>query len=88
MAEKKGTKKKAAGKRNAALDKAMGALEKRFGEPCLGKMTDLKPIETFTTGRQHLDAKIGGGYPIGKIVEFMAEEAAGKTGLALEAISP
>lgn len=73
-------------KKNAAIEAAMADLEKRFKEPCLGKMTDLKPIETFTTGRPHLDAKIGGGYPIGKIVEIMAEEASGKTGLALEAI--
>ena len=70
-----------------AIKSALAALEKRFGEPVVMKMNDANTgIETFSSGRDSLDIKLGGGYGIGKIVEIYAESGCGKTGLALEAI--
>lgn len=71
----------------AAIKKAFAALEKRFGEPVARRMGDAPlDIETISSGRPDLDVALGGGYGVGKIVEIFAEEACGKTGLALEAI--
>ena len=70
-----------------AITNALAALEKRFGEPVVMKMSESNTgIETFSTGRPSLDSKLGGGYGIGKIIEIYAESGCGKTGLALEAI--
>jgi recombination protein RecA len=67
---------------------AMAALEKRFGEPVVMKMTDANTgIDTFSSGRADLDIALGGGYAVGKIIEIFAESGCGKTGLALEAIA-
>jgi recombination protein RecA len=69
------------------IKSALAALEKRFGEPVVMKMNEANTgIETFSSGRDSLDIKLGGGYGIGKIVEIYAESGCGKTGLALEAI--
>ena len=69
------------------IKSALAALEKRFGEPVVMKMNDANTgIETFSSGRDSLDIKLGGGYGIGKIIEIYAESGCGKTGLALEAI--
>lgn len=74
-------------KTNKAIESALSALEKRFGEPVVIKMTDAKTnAETFSSGRPALDAALGGGYGVGKIIEIFAESGCGKTGLALEAI--
>lgn len=70
-----------------AINSALAALEKRFGEKVIMKMSDANTgIETFSSGRPSLDSKLGGGYGIGKIIEIYAESGCGKTGLALEAI--
>jgi len=66
----------------------MAALEKRFGEKVVMKMSDAKvEVETFSSGRGDLDVALGGGYGVGKIIELYAESGCGKTGLALEAIA-
>ena len=50
-------------------------------------MTNEKP-EVISTGYLPLDDALGiGGYPIGRIVEIMGEEASGKSTLALHAIA-
>ena len=69
------------------IKSALAALEKRFGEPVVMKMDDANTgIDVFSSGRESLDGKLGGGYGIGKIIEIYAESGCGKTGLALEAI--
>lgn len=69
------------------IKSALAALEKRFGEKVVMKMSDANTnIDVFSSGRESLDAKLGGGYGIGKIIEIYAESGCGKTGLALEAI--
>ena len=76
------------GKKNVqAINSALAALEKRFKEPVIQKMTDIRTdIEVTPSGRPDLDVILGGGYGVGKIVEIYSEEAMGKSGLALEAI--
>lgn len=75
------------GKDFKAIDDALAKLEKRFGEKCAMKMTDSESgVATFSSGRPDLDAAMGGGFPIGKIIEIIGGEASGKTGLALSAI--
>lgn len=67
---------------------AMDALQKRFGEPVLMRMSDSNTgIQTFASGRPDLDIALGGGFAVGKIIEIFAESGCGKTGLALEAIA-
>lgn len=66
---------------------ALAALEKRYGERVVMKMSDsTSAVDTFSSGRSDLDVALGGGYGVGKIVEIFAESGCGKTGLALEAI--
>lgn len=66
---------------------ALAALEKRYGERVVMKMSDsTSAVDTFSSGRSDLDAALGGGYGVGKIIEIFAESGCGKTGLALEAI--
>jgi len=70
------------------IDKALAALEKRYGEPVAMKMSDSNTgIRAFSSGRPDLDVALGGGWAVGKIIEIFAPEATGKTGLALEAIA-
>ncbi len=76
------------GKNSKAIMKAMATLEKKIGEGTLMRMGDSNTsITTISSGRPDLDIALGGGYGEGKIIEFMSEEACGKTGLALEAIA-
>ena len=71
-----------------AIKSALVALEKRFGEKVVMKMSDANvDAETFSSGRGDLDVALGGGYAVGKIIEIYAESGCGKTGLALEAIA-
>jgi len=72
----------------AGIKAAMTALEKRYGEPVLMKMSEANMnVDTFSSGRADLDVKLGGGYAVGKVIEIYAPSGAGKTGLALEAIA-
>lgn len=75
-------------KSSKAIQSAIDGLEKRFKEPLVLKMSESSKanITTFSSGRLDLDKALGGGYAVGKIIEILAEEATGKTGLALEAI--
>jgi recombination protein RecA len=73
---------------NKGINKALAALEKRFGEKVIMKINDSNnDVDTFSSGRADLDVALGGGYGIGKIIEIYAESGCGKTGLALEAIA-
>jgi recombination protein RecA len=75
-------------KNHPGIKKALAALEKRYEEPVVMKMSDSNTsIETFTSGRDDLDIALGGGYAVGKLIEIFAESGAGKTGLALEAVA-
>jgi len=73
-------------KNKGAITSALKALEKRFGESVVKKMSDSPTdVKTISSGRPELDAALGGGYGVGKIIEIYAEAGCGKTGLCLEA---
>lgn len=72
-------------KETKGIKNALTALEKRFGGPIVMRMSDKPQGVANSSGRDDLDAALGGGYAEGKIIEIYAESGAGKTGLALEA---
>ena len=62
-----------------AITNALKALEKRFGEPVVRKMSDAATgAKTISSGRPELDAALGGGYGTGKIIEIFAPSGCGK----------
>lgn len=72
-----------------ALDAVMGQIEKSFGKGSIMRLGDnnTMDIETVSTGSLKLDIALGGGLPMGRIVEIYGPESSGKTTLTLEAIS-
>lgn len=71
-----------------AIEGAMAALEKRFGEPVVMRMSDAHAeVDTISCGRPDLNIALGGGFAVGKIIEIFAQNSAGKTGLALDTIA-
>ena len=74
---------------DARLVKAMDAVNKIFGVGSigqLGKMDGLK-VERFSSGSTALDAALGGGYPIGRMIEIFGPESSGKTTLTIHAVA-
>lgn len=72
------------------LDKAMAAINKKFGRPVVSKLTQefVPEINVFSSGSLTLDLALGrGGYPKGRIIEIFGPESSGKTTLALIAIA-
>src|SRR3990170_3860766 len=70
--------------REAALSKALGDINKRFGDGAvmrLGEATHLR-VEAIPTGALALDLALGvGGIPRGRVTEVFGPEASGKTTL-------
>jgi recombination protein RecA len=68
--------------RNAALDKALGDITKRFGEGTvmrLGEAGHLS-VDAIPTGSLSLDIALGvGGIPRGRVTEIYGPESSGKT---------
>jgi recombination protein RecA len=68
--------------RNAALDKALGDITKRFGEGTvmrLGEASHLA-VDVIPTGSLSLDIALGvGGIPRGRVIEIYGPESSGKT---------
>ena len=88
----KGAEKRMAGdSRSAALDAALGQLDRQFGRGAimrLGDSTVPRDIEAIPTGSLGLDAALGiGGLPRGRVVEIYGPESSGKTTLSLEVIA-
>ena len=77
--------------RKAALDAALGQLDRQFGRGTimrLGDSTVPRDIEAISTGSLGLDAALGvGGLPRGRVVEIYGPESSGKTTLSLEVIA-
>ena len=76
--------------KRAALDMAMGQIEKQFGKGSVMKLGEFKAmnIEAIPTGALSLDIALGiGGVPRGRIIEIYGPESSGKTTLALHIIA-
>ncbi len=68
--------------RQAALDKAMGDLEKRYGEGTIMKLGEAQHlvVDVIPTGSLSLDLALGvGGIPRGRVAEIFGPESSGKT---------
>lgn len=76
--------------RKAALDIALGQIEKQFGKGAvqrLGEETHME-VRSISTGALSLDVALGiGGIPRGRVTEIYGPESSGKTTLALHVIA-
>lgn len=62
-------------------------MEKSFGKgTILNAKNDSTDIELFSSGSIGLDYALGGGYPVGRIIEIFGPESSGKTTLTIHAI--
>ena len=69
------------------IKEAISELEKRFGKGIGYRLGDeTRGTKYLKTGSLVLDRCIGGGFPVGRIVELYGPEGSGKTSLALHAI--
>jgi recombination protein RecA len=76
--------------RDAALEKTLETLTKRFGEGTIMRLGDAQHlhIETIPTGSLALDIALGvGGLPRGRVVEIYGPESSGKTTLCQHVIA-
>ena len=70
-----------------SIEEALKALKKQFGDEAAMTFESgtNKDIEWISSGSLTLDLALGGGYPLGRIVEIYGSESCGKTTLALHA---
>jgi len=64
-------------------------LTKKFGTGVIAKASDAKALiyKRIPTGSMQLDAALGGGIPLGRIIEFAGPETHGKTTVLLKIIA-
>ena len=70
------------------LEQVVDQIQQKHGEGSimrLGQQTQVKG-ETIKSGSLSLDLAVGGGYPLGRIIEIYGPESSGKTTLSLHAI--
>lgn len=72
-----------------ALGLSLEQINKQFGAGAIRRLGDTKTIdvELIGSGSLSLDLALGGGYPVGRIIEIYGPESSGKTTLALHAIA-
>lgn len=75
--------------KDKALASAMGQIDKQFGKGTIMRLGDGSGlnVETISSGSLTLNIALGGGLPIGRIVEIYGAESSGKTTVALSAIA-
>lgn len=72
-----------------ALSHAIKEINARFGKNSVMQLGDQRfgEVRTTPSGALTLDIALGGGYPVGRVVEISGPEASGKTTLALHAMA-
>ncbi len=73
----------------AAIQNALAQIKKEYGEGSIMQLGDHAPtaIAKWPSGSLSLDLALGGGIPVGRIIEVFGPESSGKTTLALHAIA-
>jgi recombination protein RecA len=64
---------------------ALAKLQKIFGKENITTFADkpIENIERIPSGSMTLDAALGGGYPLGRIIEIYGPESSGKSSTCL-----
>ena len=72
-----------------SLDLALSQINQTFGKGSIMKLGDATDtnIERISSGILPLDVALGGGYPVGRIIESYGMESCGKSSIALHAIA-
>jgi len=72
-----------------ALKAALTDIKKKYGDGAIMQMGEAptQHIERVSSGSLGLDLALGGGVPLGRIIEIYGPESSGKTTLALHCIS-
>ena len=70
------------------LQESLDGITKKYGKGAVMRLSD-KPLNVarISSGVFPVDEIIGGGYPLGRIIELYGPESSGKTTLALKAIA-
>ncbi|HTQ32216.1 MAG TPA: recombinase RecA [Opitutaceae bacterium] len=79
----------AAATRDKNIELALSSITKQFGEGSimrLGSATKMN-VETLSTGSLAIDLALGGGLPVGRIIEIYGPESSGKTTFCLSVIA-
>lgn len=73
----------------ASIKNALDQIKKQYGDGAIMKMGEgvNHDIERFSSGSLSLDLALGGGVPLGRIIEIYGPESSGKTTLSLHAIA-
>jgi recombination protein RecA len=73
----------------AAIQNALAQIKKQYGDGAIMEMSDASAtqIARFPSGSLSLDLALGGGFPVGRIIEIYGPESSGKTTLSLHAIA-
>lgn len=74
-------------KKSAALQEAIKAIKKQFGDGSILTDKAIPGIQFLRTGSRALDEAMGGGWARGRLHEIYGPESSGKTTLALHAIA-
>src|SRR6266550_34796 len=75
--------------KSQALQLAVDQIEKQFGKGSIMRLGEAHAanVETIPTGSLSLDLALGGGIPVGRVIEIYGPESSGKTTLALHVVA-
>lgn len=76
-------------KTNSAVESIVKSLQAKFGEENITYLGNKKAVamERISSGSFSLDNALGGGWPVGRIIEVMGAESSGKTTLCYHAMA-
>lgn len=76
-------------KKEKLINETLNEIRGRFGEGSIMKLGEAKSldIEFTPTGSISLDVALGGGIPVGRVIEIYGPESSGKTTLSLHVIA-